>query len=171
MHTAGANQVKHFRQIFFASRPLSHRGPWPRGRRGGCNRPAACHNAARNNLPPHAFTRHGTICQMTDILQRDAQSCMRLALCQAALAADAGEVPVGAVAVADGRILARAHNQVEMLKDATAHAEMLCLTQAAAALGDWRLGAVTLYVTKEPCAMCAGAIDRKSTRLNSSHYS
>ncbi len=71
---------------------------------------------------------------------------------------DAGEVPVGAVVVRQGRIVARAFNQVELLKDATAHAEMLALTQAEAAVGDWRLTDCTLYVTKEPCPMCAGAI-------------
>src|SRR6476661_4411266 len=70
----------------------------------------------------------------------------------------ADEVPVGAVVVRAGRIIARAYNQVEMLKDATAHAEMLALTQAEAAVGDWRLVDCDLYVTKEPCPMCAGAI-------------
>ncbi len=68
------------------------------------------------------------------------------------------EVPVGAVVVRGGRIIARASNQVEMLKDATAHAEMLAITQAEAAVGDWRLNECDLYVTKEPCAMCAGAL-------------
>src|SRR5512135_3024169 len=80
------------------------------------------------------------------------------ALRQAAKAFAAEEVPVGAVVVREGRILARAWNQVELLKDATAHAEMLALTQAEEALGDWRLTECTLYVTKEPCPMCAGAI-------------
>lgn len=80
------------------------------------------------------------------------------ALRQARKAAAAAEVPVGAVITHAGRVIARAHNQVELLKDATAHAEMLALTQAQAALGDWRLNACTLYVTKEPCPMCAGAI-------------
>jgi tRNA(adenine34) deaminase len=68
------------------------------------------------------------------------------------------EVPVGAVIVRAGRIIARAFNQVEMLKDATAHAEMLAITQAEAAVGDWRLNDCDLYVTKEPCPMCAGAL-------------
>jgi tRNA(adenine34) deaminase len=68
------------------------------------------------------------------------------------------EVPVGAVIVRAGKIIARAFNQVEELKDATAHAEMLALTQAESAVGDWRLTDCTLYVTKEPCPMCAGAI-------------
>lgn len=80
------------------------------------------------------------------------------ALRQATKAYEAEEVPVGAVVVRAGRIIARAYNQVEMLKDATAHAEMLALTQAEQAVGDWRLTDCTLYVTKEPCPMCAGAI-------------
>ncbi len=80
------------------------------------------------------------------------------ALRQAQRAYAAGEVPVGAVIVRADRIVARAWNQVELLKDATAHAEMLALTQAQAAVGDWRLTDCTLYVTKEPCPMCAGAI-------------
>jgi tRNA(adenine34) deaminase len=80
------------------------------------------------------------------------------ALRQAAKASGAEEVPVGAVVVRSGKIIARAHNQVELLKDATAHAEMLALTAAEAAVGDWRLIDCTLYVTKEPCPMCAGAI-------------
>ena len=70
----------------------------------------------------------------------------------------AEEVPVGAVVVRAGKVIARAYNQVELLKDATAHAEMLALTQAEAAVGDWRLVDCDLYVTKEPCVMCAGAI-------------
>jgi tRNA(adenine34) deaminase len=80
------------------------------------------------------------------------------ALRQAKRAFEADEVPVGAVVVREGHIIARAYNQVELLKDATAHAEMLALTQAEAAVGDWRLSDCTLYVTKEPCPMCAGAI-------------
>ena len=80
------------------------------------------------------------------------------ALRQAAKAYEKGEVPVGAVIVREGRIIARAFNQVEELKDATAHAEMLALTQAENAVGDWRLTDCTLYVTKETCPMCAGAV-------------
>jgi tRNA(adenine34) deaminase len=80
------------------------------------------------------------------------------ALRQAAKAYERGEVPVGAVVVRAGKIIARAYNQVETLKDATAHAEMLALTQAENAAGDWRLTDCTLYVTKEPCPMCAGAV-------------
>ena len=83
---------------------------------------------------------------------------MREALRMATKAYTAEEVPVGAVVVRGGRIIARAYNQVEMLKDATAHAEMLALTQAEAAVGDWRLTDCDLYVTKEPCVMCAGAL-------------
>ena len=90
---------------------------------------------------------------------------MRLALREAEAALAEGEVPVGAVVVADGRVIGRAHNQVERLKDATAHAEMIALTQAAAALSDWRLNACTLYVTLEPCAMCAGALVQARTKL------
>src|SRR5207342_3530916 len=67
------------------------------------------------------------------------------------------EVPVGAVVVRAGKIIARAFNQVETLKDATAHAEMLAITQAESVVGDWRLTDCDLYVTKEPCPMCAGA--------------
>ena len=80
------------------------------------------------------------------------------ALRQALQAYEAEEVPVGAVVVREGRIIGRAFNQVELLKDATAHAEMLALTQAEEVVGDWRLTDCTLYVTKEPCPMCAGAM-------------
>jgi tRNA(adenine34) deaminase len=83
---------------------------------------------------------------------------MREALRLAAKAFAKEEVPVGAVVVREGMIIGRAHNQVELLKDATAHAEMLAITQAEAAVGDWRLNDCDLYVTKEPCAMCAGAL-------------
>jgi tRNA(adenine34) deaminase len=80
------------------------------------------------------------------------------AIRQALRAYEAEEVPVGAVVVREGRIIARAFNQVEMLRDATAHAEMLAITQAEECVGDWRLNDCTLYVTKEPCPMCAGAV-------------
>ena len=83
---------------------------------------------------------------------------MREALRLAEKARAADEVPIGAVVVREGKIIARAYNQVELLKDATAHAEMLALTAAEAALGDWRLTDCDLYVTKEPCPMCAGAV-------------
>ncbi|MGI9427399.1 MAG: tRNA adenosine(34) deaminase TadA [Bythopirellula sp.] len=75
---------------------------------------------------------------------------------QAALAAD--EVPVGAVIVREGHVIAAAHNGREQLRDPTAHAEMVAITQAAAAVDSWRLDGCTLYVTLEPCPMCAGAI-------------
>lgn len=83
---------------------------------------------------------------------------MQQAMREAHRAYAVGEVPVGAVVVHEGKIIGRAWNQVETLKDATAHAEMLALTSAQQALGDWRLEKCTLYVTKEPCPMCAGAI-------------
>ncbi|MGA0112494.1 MAG: tRNA adenosine(34) deaminase TadA [Chthoniobacterales bacterium] len=83
---------------------------------------------------------------------------MQSALRCAQKAAKADEVPIGAVIVRNGEIIGRAWNQVEMLRDATAHAEMLAITQAEAAVGDWRLNECDLYVTKEPCPMCAGAI-------------
>ncbi len=90
---------------------------------------------------------------------------MRMALREAERAETENEVPAGCVIIHQPageedrpRIIARAHNQVERLKDPTAHAEMIAITQAAATLGDWRLMNTALYVTKEPCAMCAGAI-------------
>ena len=83
---------------------------------------------------------------------------MLAALQQAAAAADQDEVPVGAVIVHQGNVIARAHNQRHTLADPTAHAEMIALTQAAAYLGDWRLTGCTMYVTLEPCPMCAGAL-------------
>jgi tRNA(adenine34) deaminase len=83
---------------------------------------------------------------------------MGQALREARRAERAEEVPIGAVVVREGAVIARAWNQVETLKDATAHAEMLALTAAQHAMEDWRLEGCTLYVTKEPCPMCAGAI-------------
>ena len=83
---------------------------------------------------------------------------MKTALSEAALAAAEGEVPVGAVIVKDGEILARAHNLTETLNDPTAHAEVLAIREAASKLGWARLTGCTMYVTVEPCAMCAGAI-------------
>jgi tRNA(adenine34) deaminase len=83
---------------------------------------------------------------------------MREALKEAKKAFEKDEVPVGAVLVQDGRVIARGHNQVEMLQDATAHAEVLCLTSGATALQNWRLTGTTLYCTLEPCCMCAGAM-------------
>jgi tRNA(adenine34) deaminase len=83
---------------------------------------------------------------------------MQIALQEAQAALEENEVPIGAVIVHGGRGIARAHNQREQLRDPTAHAEMIAITQAAAALGSWRLEDCTLYVTLEPCPMCAGAI-------------
>ncbi len=83
---------------------------------------------------------------------------MKLALAEARLAAAEGEIPVGAVIVRDGQVIASAHNAREAEYDPTAHAEMRCMRQAAKALGDWRLRGCTLYVTLEPCPMCAGAM-------------
>lgn len=92
-----------------------------------------------------------------DLLFRDDEALMREALRLAVKAAAAGEVPIGALIVKETRIIGRGYNQVEMLKDPTAHAEILAITQAAAALHDWRLTDCDLFVTKEPCPMCAGA--------------
>ena len=83
---------------------------------------------------------------------------MRAALAEAAQAVAHGDVPVGAVAIVNGRVLSARHNERELRLDPTAHAEILALQDAAAALGTWRLGDVTLVVTLEPCAMCAGAL-------------
>ena len=83
---------------------------------------------------------------------------MRLALAQARLALAHDEIPIGAIVVKDGEILARCHNLRQANSDVSAHAEILALRQAGARLGDWRLNGCTLYVTLEPCAMCAGAI-------------
>jgi len=83
---------------------------------------------------------------------------MRMAIGEAEAALAENEVPVGAVIVQGERVIGSAHNQREMLKDPTAHAEMIAITQAASHLGDWRLEGCTLYVTLEPCIMCCGAI-------------
>ena len=83
---------------------------------------------------------------------------MREALKEATAAYEADEAPVGAVIVHENRVIARAHNQRELLSDPTAHAEMIAITQAADALDSWRLEGCTLYVTLEPCPMCAGAM-------------
>src|SRR6267142_1319004 len=105
------------------------------------------------------WTGHGAVATTRTMLEPlSDEYFMREALRMAQKAYDANEVPVGAVVVREGKIIARACNQVELLKDATAHAEMLALTQAEAAVGDWRLTDCALYVTKEPCPMCAGAI-------------
>lgn len=83
---------------------------------------------------------------------------MRAALDEGQKALDEGEVPVGAVVVRDGAVVGRGHNQVERLQDPTAHAEILAIGAAASTLGSWRLSECTLYVTLEPCLMCAGAL-------------
>jgi len=83
---------------------------------------------------------------------------MRAALHEAEAALEKDEVPIGAVIVHNGRIIGRGHNQRESLRDPTAHAEILAITAAASAVGDWRLEGCTMYVTLEPCVMCAGAI-------------
>jgi tRNA(adenine34) deaminase len=96
---------------------------------------------------------------MNDLIEEQTDiGFMGEALRQAKKAFDAEEVPVGAVIVREGKVIGRAWNQVELLKDATAHAEMLAITQAEAAVGDWRLNECDIYVTKEPCPMCAGAL-------------
>jgi tRNA(adenine34) deaminase len=83
---------------------------------------------------------------------------LRMALREAALSGEKGEVPIGCVIVKDGRVLGRGHNQMETLRDPTAHAEILAIGAACQALDNWRLEGCTLYVTLEPCPMCAGAI-------------
>lgn len=90
--------------------------------------------------------------------QRMDEQMMRLALKEAERAYEEGEVPVGAVVVCEGRVIARAHNQTERLGDVTAHAEMLAITSAANLLGGKYLTNCTLYVSVEPCVMCAGAL-------------
>src|SRR5262245_53125511 len=92
------------------------------------------------------------------IPQNEDERFMLEALKEAWKAFNEEEVPVGAVLVKDGHIIARGYNQVEMLRDATAHAEMICITAGEAALENWRLSKTTLYCTIEPCSMCAGAM-------------
>ena len=91
-------------------------------------------------------------------MKKDFEYWMQHALVQAEKAYEAGEVPVGAVVVFKNRIIGRGYNQREQLNDPTAHAEIIAITAAANTLGDWRLSDCLLYVTKEPCPMCAGAI-------------
>ena len=88
------------------------------------------------------------------------RECMQEALREAELALEEGEIPVGCVIEQGGKIIARGHNQRERKQDPTAHAEVVCIREAARALGSWRLTGCTLYVTLEPCAMCAGAISQ-----------
>lgn len=108
----------------------------------------------RNQKSPNCFTIH--MSELIDLQSDD--YFMGEALRMARRAWEQEEVPIGAVIVRDGRVIARAFNQVEQLKDATAHAEMLAVTQAESSVGDWRLTDCDLYVTKEPCPMCAGAL-------------
>ena len=89
---------------------------------------------------------------------RDDEEGMEAALREARISAELDEVPVGCVISRDGMIIGRGHNQVESLRDATAHAEVIAIGAASSALGSWRLHECTMYVTLEPCAMCAGAI-------------
>ncbi len=91
-------------------------------------------------------------------LVMDDKTYMELALAEAKKAAARDEVPVGAVVVKNGAVIATAHNEVEKRHDATAHAEILALRRASDLTGDWRLSGCTLYVTLEPCCMCAGAM-------------
>ena len=93
----------------------------------------------------------------SSFLNRDDEFFMKLAYNQALKAWDLGEVPIGSVIEYGGEVVAQAHNMVETLQDPTAHAEILAITQAAKAIGDWRLNGASLYVTKEPCPMCSGA--------------
>ena len=93
-----------------------------------------------------------------EMVDRSPERWMREAILEARIAESENEVPIGAVIVRDGRIIARAHNQREQLQDPTAHAEMIAITQAATTIGAWRLERCELYVTLEPCPMCAGAI-------------
>lgn len=96
---------------------------------------------------------------LSDLTQKDKDfHFMTEAMKQAQRAFEEDEVPVGAVLVLEDRIIARGYNQVEMLKDATAHAEILCITSGSIKVNDWRLNETTLYCTLEPCLMCAGAI-------------
>ncbi len=91
-------------------------------------------------------------------MQDEHERYMRSAIQEAERARDAGEVPVGCVVVHEGRIIGKGYNQRETLQDPTAHAEIIAITAAAGALGSWRLEGARLYVTLEPCPMCAGAI-------------
>lgn len=114
-------------------------------------------------FPPSTLSSFSGVCirganRYSGGMQDTHERFMRIALREAELAASEGEVPIGAVITHEGTLVGKAHNQVEKLRDPSAHAEMIAITQAAAALGDWRLTGCVLYVTKEPCVMCAGAI-------------
>ncbi len=99
-----------------------------------------------------------TLKNLNNLQQAEDERLMKLALAEASLAVAADEVPVGVVIVREGQVIASAHNQREQLRDPTAHAEMIAITQAASAVDSWRLEDCTLVVTLEPCPMCAGAI-------------
>jgi tRNA(adenine34) deaminase len=102
-------------------------------------------------LSPHAGHQPSET-DMTD------EECMKIAFREAEKALESDDVPVGAVIMHEGNLIAKAHNQRELLRDPTAHAEMIAITQAASHIGSWRLDDTTMYVTLEPCAMCAGAM-------------
>lgn len=108
------------------------------------------------NLPPHHPPNPPDDLPGTAHIEHE--RFMRQALREAEVALEENEVPVGAVIVRDGRVIGRGHNQRERLADPTAHAEILAITAAAAEIGHWRLEDCTLFVTLEPCPMCAGAI-------------
>ena len=91
-------------------------------------------------------------------ISKEDERFMRAAIKAAAIAEENGDVPIGAVIVYENQIIGKAYNQREQLQDPTAHAEIIALTQAAAAIGSWRLEGCTIYVTLEPCPMCAGAL-------------
>jgi tRNA(adenine34) deaminase len=98
-------------------------------------------------------------------MKQDHAYWMKQALVQAGKAFAAEEIPVGAIVVKDGRVIGRGYNQREQLNDPTAHAEVIAITAAANTIDDWRLTDSTLYVTKEPCPMCAGAIVNARLRM------
>ncbi len=114
-------------------------------------------NVAVGWVPPTEMAWDGGQCPPYSGRQSD-ERFMEIALEEALMAASEGEVPVGVVAVAGGNVIARGHNLRESLRDPTAHAEMIVIREASGKLGRWRLTDMTLYVTIEPCAMCAGAI-------------
>jgi len=95
---------------------------------------------------------------MNDPADKQDERYMQMAIEQARIAEDNGDVPIGAVIVGENQIIGKAYNQREQLQDPTAHAEIIALTQAAAALENWHLNGCTIYVTLEPCPMCAGAL-------------
>lgn len=95
---------------------------------------------------------------MNEILNKSDQELMQIAIREAKIAEQNGDVPIGAIIVYENQIIGRAYNQREQLQDPTAHAEIIALTQAAAFLESWRLHGCTMYVTLEPCTMCAGAL-------------